>query len=543
MRLVIKEYLLMLKEKDELDLLLCDLLFQMGYIVDSVPKTGNRQYGVDIRAHNQEETMLFVVKQGDLNRKKWDSDSNAVRQSLDEIKDVYSELIDKSCEKLHIIVATNGVLEETVRPNWEGYKKQNKAWDKVSVDIDFWNIDCLTDFVHRYLFDEHVFDVKLQSQLRRALYFVEENGYRNHYFECITDSFISQLSDNDTVKDFRKKISALYLATQMIAEYAAEHGSYKIGIMVTEYLIIRYWKYLLDHDKLGTSKYIDWLLSFLAAYEKWNQKYYDTVKCIFEGPNRLPFSNPVEQRVVLYEIMGYLCSYAYYQFYKAKHSPKINIRLQEIVNSIVQAIKNYPQFFNAPYDISIGIISMLFRLFNILDRKDDVIFLLHALCNWTAIYYTAYKKYPSSADSFEDAINIEFGFPAEEYISSAFWGTILEWVVLLDQKKIYDDVKPYLSNEFKEVTKCTWFLRAKDESKFYDRYAMNLAGEGTAFEIEKSFEKFKERVSFIMDQYREETFSYETYSFDALEFIVCRYYGYLVRVKQENNSLDSLPND
>ena len=36
-----------------------------------------------------------------------------------------------------------------------------------------------------------------------------------------------------------------------------------------------------------------------------------------------------------------------------------------------------------------------------------------------------------------------------------------------------------------------------------------------------------------MGQYEEEQFSFEEYSFKALEFIVCRYYGYLVRVKSE----------
>ncbi len=90
MRLIIKDYLLQLKEKDELDLLLCDLLFQMGYITDNKPETGNRQYGVDIRAHNKHEVLLCVVKQGNLDRRNWDSGPNAVRQSLNEILDVYT---------------------------------------------------------------------------------------------------------------------------------------------------------------------------------------------------------------------------------------------------------------------------------------------------------------------------------------------------------------------------------------------------------------------------------------------------------------------
>ena len=51
MKLILKDYLLQLKEKDELDLLLCDLLLQSGYVTDTVPKTGNRQFGVETIVH------------------------------------------------------------------------------------------------------------------------------------------------------------------------------------------------------------------------------------------------------------------------------------------------------------------------------------------------------------------------------------------------------------------------------------------------------------------------------------------------------------
>lgn len=61
-----------------------------------------------------------------------------------------------------------------------------------------------------------------------------------------------------------------------------------------------------------------------------------------------------------------------------------------------------------------------------------------------------------------------------------------------------------------------------------------MAGEGVAFEIEKTFDQLSESVQFIMNQYKNEKFSFEEFGFRALEFIVCRYYGYLVRVQREN---------
>ena len=47
MKLIIKEYLASLKERNELDALLPTLLSQMGLTILSEPSIGNRQFGVD----------------------------------------------------------------------------------------------------------------------------------------------------------------------------------------------------------------------------------------------------------------------------------------------------------------------------------------------------------------------------------------------------------------------------------------------------------------------------------------------------------------
>jgi hypothetical protein len=95
MKLILKEYLRSLKERNELDALLPDLLTEMGMIVTSLPQRGTRQNGVDIMAvgknTNQEDTVfLFSVKDGDLNRTHWNGESDqALRPSIEEILDVY----------------------------------------------------------------------------------------------------------------------------------------------------------------------------------------------------------------------------------------------------------------------------------------------------------------------------------------------------------------------------------------------------------------------------------------------------------------------
>ena len=50
MKLILKEYLANLRERDELDAILPDLLSELGFTVLSTPARGTKQHGVDVAA-------------------------------------------------------------------------------------------------------------------------------------------------------------------------------------------------------------------------------------------------------------------------------------------------------------------------------------------------------------------------------------------------------------------------------------------------------------------------------------------------------------
>ncbi len=138
--LVIAEYLRTLKERDELDRLIPDLLVEMGYVPIARPQTGNRQFGVDIAARGvspetgKDELLLLVVKQKDIGRTEWNGGDQAVRPSLDEIFDTYLKShieAEDAGKPVSIAVVTNGDLKQTVQANWSGYVKDhaNRASD------------------------------------------------------------------------------------------------------------------------------------------------------------------------------------------------------------------------------------------------------------------------------------------------------------------------------------------------------------------------------------------------------------------------------
>src|SRR6476646_8466935 len=90
MKLLIRDYVASLKERQELDAILPDLLSELGFNVISRPGRGTAQRGVDVAAIGKDSKVyLFTVKPGDLTRQEWDGTSQKLRSSLNEIIDDY----------------------------------------------------------------------------------------------------------------------------------------------------------------------------------------------------------------------------------------------------------------------------------------------------------------------------------------------------------------------------------------------------------------------------------------------------------------------
>ena len=175
MKLIIREYLASLKERKELDVLLPDLLSQMGLIVFSKAGIGNRQYGVDVAAFgciddNLEKVYLFSIKSGDLGRKDWDAGLPAdLRPSLQEILDVYipthipNEYKDKPIE---ICLCFGGDLKEDIRLNVTSFIKNNT---KGNISFIEWGGEKLAQYIEQFFLKEELLPEQYRSYLRKSL--------------------------------------------------------------------------------------------------------------------------------------------------------------------------------------------------------------------------------------------------------------------------------------------------------------------------------------------------------------------------------------
>ncbi len=180
MKLILKEYLRSLKERNELDALLPDLLTEMGMIVTSLPQRGTRQNGVDIMAvgknTNQEDTVfLFSVKDGDLNRTHWNGESDqALRPSIEEIIDVYIPNRipqEHKNKKVVICLCFGGNILEQVRENVSSYTSQNTT---EHISFEEWNGDKIAELIIQHLLKEALLPVGFREELRRSIAMIEE---------------------------------------------------------------------------------------------------------------------------------------------------------------------------------------------------------------------------------------------------------------------------------------------------------------------------------------------------------------------------------
>lgn len=308
MNLVLKEYLSLLKEKDELDALLLDLLFLDGFETHNTPKTGARQFGVDIFASKSNQAYLLVVKQQNITRNNWDSKLNSVRQSLNEIIDFYiPTVLPQKWHKnqINVVVVTNGYMDETVRPIWEGYVRSSKKASEYNLDFDFWGIDRIVGLASQYAFNEVIFDKSMQSMLRKVLYFIDEDDVEQKYYEDLMDTYISKLSKITTnKKEYRKVFSSLYLCLCIITAWALDQERNKVAIRISEYTLIKYWQFLLQGKLFEKEMYICDLFKLINTYEKCNEMLFQVIsKAVNEGC-KIPYVNPIEHRLLLYELIG-----------------------------------------------------------------------------------------------------------------------------------------------------------------------------------------------------------------------------------------------
>ena len=251
MKLIFAQYLASLRERDELDAILPDLLSEIGMNVVSRPSRGTKQHGVDVAAvgphDNSERSLyLFSIKAGNLTRATWDSGPQSLRPSLNEILDAYLGSVSPEYAQLPkvIVLCLGGELHEGVRAEVSGYMASNT---RDGVVFELWNGDRIASLLVTGLLGEGALPEVGRTNLRSAIALVEEpDACFRHFCRFVTD-ICSNCPPSPKAR--LTAVRQIYIGVWTVYAWARDAGNLEAPYRCSERALLSAWH--LGRDVLG----------------------------------------------------------------------------------------------------------------------------------------------------------------------------------------------------------------------------------------------------------------------------------------------------
>lgn len=252
-QLVLSHYLAGLRERDELDALLPNLLKAMGHSVLSRPQIGVSEAGVDVVTTKENENgavevFLFVIKFGDIGRDDFYVGKQGVEPSIRQANsDFVRNRLPEQLRLLRkrIVLVTNGVLKKEIQAGFSALS--DDVADRQVSSLEFWGTDQLTPLIEQYLFDETLLLSKGKSNLRAALAGLEESDTAIHRFVRFVE-FCFEVSETESTqsdatrkKKFLKRCAAASMGWAVLLVWGQSENNLKPGVVTGEYLALRMW--------------------------------------------------------------------------------------------------------------------------------------------------------------------------------------------------------------------------------------------------------------------------------------------------------------
>lgn len=321
-QLVLSHYLAGLRERDELDALLPELLKAMGHSVLSRPQIGVGQAGVDVVSTMQDEAgidevYVFIIKFGDVGRGDFYGGKQAIDPSVREAcNDFIRNRLPEHLQPLRkkIILVSNGVLLQEAQSGFSALSKD--VAERPLCNLDFWGTDQLTPWIEQHLFDETLLLAKGKSDLRAALAGLEESGTAvNRFIRFVDACFVapaeeSALGTASRKKKFLKRCATASMGWAVLLVWGKSEDNLKPGVIAGEYLILRMWAEAVKVEMFADTSFIDRLQTMVEIQVRALIDYFDKVMPTLESPRAVLSYRPERTLYteLIFEEMGRLAT-------------------------------------------------------------------------------------------------------------------------------------------------------------------------------------------------------------------------------------------
>ena len=528
MKLLIREYLSMLKERGELDSLVPDLLLSMGIEVIRGPQRGASEYGVDVAGvgpdpeDGERKLMLFTIKSGDIDRRSWNAQGKpqAVRPSLDDIRDVYlQQRVNEEHADLpkKIILCYGGEMKRNVEERWAGYVDSNSGDGEV--EYGEWGGGRLSVLVEEHMLGENLFPESARKQIRKTISLVDENEHPPHHFyglarETLFERDLPTSGERRAVRKRQRALRLLNLSLNIVFHWSREADNLRPALLCAERAVLTTWDWMRAEDLLDCEETLGEFVRVFGTYVSVVEAF--TAKIISHCQTRDGLFGQgfdrTEYTIRTFEVIGILGVACWSHLHLAEmlaeasvptgdseenagqlesigssdedESPLPAERLAQegeaIAHALAHLIGNNPAALTPCYDehaidISIGLLALVGT-----GLRGPATEWVNRLARRTSFAYGVLgRHFPIATDSYEDLVAMKVGEapPKEDLMEmSTLLPILAHWHAVLDIPGSYRDLAKEVGEVFSGTNLQMWYPGESTNEQLYRRNAGRKSG-------------------------------------------------------------------
>ncbi|MFC5696223.1 hypothetical protein ACFPU0_11715 [Pseudomonas sp. GCM10022186] len=495
LRLLLEDFLGLMREEGELDAFLPLLMSGMGHEVVYRAQKGPRQYGVDISSVGPDsdgETKLFLwlVKCGDIGRTEWNSGPQAIRQSIEDVEDVYlrSHVAPEFQQlKKKLLVVTNGDFKASLNETIAGYLESWCA--RNGTEAEQVNGSTLAFWTEQFLLNEYILPADSRTLLRRMLANVVSPDLCASVGRVLIDQLVSSATAPAKTKGAKAKklltnLRGIRTALSVLQIWAQGEKNLLAPYRLAEYAVLAVWAGLHDEMLAGNAAIAKEFAQLLAqlsnvadAYHERLEPYY-VVQDAFANalPDSLLVSKAVFDELGRLGLQGCLCSL------QVEQTEETLMIAQCYARRIESLLQTHSCSALPAYDHHSANIHMALLLLATTNRIDEARQWVRRLCQRLS-YATNLRRFMPMSAPFEEAILIRQG---EEEMADEFCSTstlipiLLTWTASLGMQDSYSFLRDHVVPSAKGTTPNFWNADKGYDSIVSDPGMLHAHGAGEA---------------------------------------------------------------
>ena len=478
MKLILSHYLASLKERDELDAILPDLLSEMGFEIITRPQRGVSQAGVDVAAvgpdpdsEDARTLFLFTIKSGNLSRKHWDDGPQAVRPSMNEIIDDYipHRIPDQYKDlPIAICVCMGGSMEENVRSKWTGFVA-NASTDQLA--FREWNGDRLAGFLLSGVLRQEFLDGEHRSSFQKAVAMLDQPDVAYQHFSTLVSAL---LTDIDDPRVGTRRLRQAYICLWVMFVWARDIDNLEAPYRASELLLVRSWPEC-DQSRLGKNKLSE--DRYLVFHHIFKLHIIIAETLIFE--KIAPFAGkemalslavnsrtPVDVGLSLFDLMGRISMHGIWMHQMFLTAPESELgiasrkRRDEALNLAIQIINSNLALLSPIKDDHAIEIALLMRLAGLCERVHNVRGYIVALCQRVCYCLQTRFRYPKASTDYRELLWYDKDRSDEAFddhtCASVLYPLLVTWLVWLGEQEQHKRFKKVLADTLANTTHQIW---------------------------------------------------------------------------------------